>query len=391
MRIGSILIGWLVCFEWIFPLCALQVMKCRTADFSRPQTVVPGILRRKVLKVRRVYRSSFSLDAGRGSFANLTNVQRNELWKSISNSELDALELLFQSINKKTIPPGSITIDIDNNELEREAFRLFAQSVHMRKQDPFMKLAEEYALALERRDAEVANSILLQMKSAALPPHIASIISHRKRLTDMKSKVVSDKTDRVGRATKDAATATPQGQSQLYNREVMISNIADGSNITGENEVAALGGEQALWESSSSETVTDRIRVRVHAYYDAPKSDPAAGQYVFRYKVAIFNEGAEAVQVLGRVWEVQKCRGAKEEVRGPGINSAQPILSPGDVFNYESICPLRVFPPRGTRVVGSMSGAYSLCKGSMGQHHFAAQVAKFNLILPPEVAASSGS
>jgi len=42
----------------------------------------------------------------------------------------------------------------------------------------------------------------------------------------------------------------------------------------------------------------------------------------------------------------------------------------------------QVFPPRGKRILGSMSGAYTMCKGNMGQHNFTVKVAKFNLILP---------
>ncbi len=134
--------------------------------------------------------------------------------------------------------------------------------------------------------------------------------------------------------------------------------------------------------STFSDTVTEKIRVKVSSFYDSAKSDPANGKYMFYYKVAIFNEGSEAVQVVARMWEIEKCRGGKEVVRGAGIMSTQPIIPPGDVFNYESVCPLKVFPPKGKRVLGSMSGAYTMCKGNMGQHNFTAKVSKFNLILP---------
>ena len=42
----------------------------------------------------------------------------------------------------------------------------------------------------------------------------------------------------------------------------------------------------------------------------------------------------------------------------------------------------QVFPPKGKRVLGNMSGAYTMCKGNMGQHNFSVKVGKFNLIVP---------
>lgn len=85
------------------------------------------------------------------------------------------------------------------------------------------------------------------------------------------------------------------------------------------------------------------------------------------------------------MWEIEKCKGEKEVVRGAGVMSTQPIVAPGETFTYTSACPLKVFPPKGKRVLGSMSGAYTMCKGNMGQHNFTVKISKFNLILPADV------
>eukprot|EP01042_Synura_sphagnicola_P001314 gene1313-biopygen1408 len=95
--------------------------------------------------------------------------------------------------------------------------------------------------------------------------------------------------------------------------------------------------------------------------------------------------GSEPIQVVGRTWEIEKCRGEKEIVRGAGIMSTQPIIPPGDCFTYQSICPLKLYPPRGRRILGSMSGAYTMCRGNMGQHNFTVKVGKFNFILPEKI------
>jgi uncharacterized protein affecting Mg2+/Co2+ transport len=116
-------------------------------------------------------------------------------------------------------------------------------------------------------------------------------------------------------------------------------------------------------------TLAEKVRVKVSSFFDSEKSDPENGKYMFWYKVAIYNEGPEPVQIVARMWEIEKCKGDKEVVRGAGIMSTQPIIPPGDVFTYQSVCPLKVFPPKGKRLLGSMSGAYTLCKGNPGSYN----------------------
>jgi len=159
------------------------------------------------------------------------------------------------------------------------------------------------------------------------------------------------------------------------------------SKVTTESDVDTL--EEVDPGSTFSDTVTDKIRVKVNSFYDNEKSDPTNGKYMFWYKVAIYNEGSEPVQIVARMWEIEKCKGEKEVVRGSGIMSTQPIIPPGDVFTYQSVCPLKVFPPKGKRILGSMTGAYTMCKGNMGQHNFTVKVSKFNLILPDQISPSS--
>jgi uncharacterized protein affecting Mg2+/Co2+ transport len=105
---------------------------------------------------------------------------------------------------------------------------------------------------------------------------------------------------------------------------------------------------------------------------------------MFWYKVAIFNEGQEPVQVVARKWKINKCTGEKEEVDSPGIMGMQPIISPGDVFTYQSRCPLKLLPPPPPHKLelGSLSGAFTCCKGNNGQHQFVLNVSKIAFVLP---------
>jgi len=248
---------------------------------------------------------------------------RVELWKSISNLERSAVNML-----------SSAAIENDSDKYD-EAYKLFAQSAALKKSDPFLKLADSYSEALKSNNNEECEKLLAAMRLTEVPPHISSLVNKRK--DSMKSVTDND----------------------VDNYE---EDIDPGSTF--------------------SDTITEKIRVKVNSFYDAEKSDPTNGKYMFWYKVAIYNEGSEPVQIVARMWEIEKCKGEKEVVRGAGIMSTQPIIPPGDVFTYQSVCPLKVYPPKGRRVLGSMSGAYTMCKGNMGQHNFTVKVGKFNLILP---------
>lgn len=250
-------------------------------------------------------------------------VDRKELWKSISQLEKTAIDLLATSS------------DEENSKNYDEAYRLLAQSAYLKSSDPFLQLATSYSEALKSSNDAECDRLLAAMRLTDVPPHIASMIAKKQKF-----------------AAVDEST-------------IIEEDVDEGSTF--------------------SDTVTEKIRVKVNSFYDAGKSDPTNGKYMFWYKVGIYNEGSEPVQIVARMWEIEKCRGDKEVVRGAGIMSTQPIIPPGDVFTYQSVCPLKVYPPKGKRVLGNMSGAYTICKGNMGQHNFTVKVGKFNLILPENV------
>ncbi len=122
-----------------------------------------------------------------------------------------------------------------------------------------------------------------------------------------------------------------------------------------------------------SNALTDGIRVTVKSSYVAEQSSPKAGRYVFAYTVRIENEGAEPAQLRTRPWIITDGNGKVEEVRGPGVVGHQPLLKPGDHFEYTSGCVLQT--PR-----GEMKGTYQMHRpdGRM----FDADIAPFRLALP---------
>jgi ApaG protein len=88
-----------------------------------------------------------------------------------------------------------------------------------------------------------------------------------------------------------------------------------------------------------SET-TRSIRVTVKPFYLEEQSSPAEEHYVWAYHVRIENRGRETVRLRSRHWRITDNRGHIEEVRGPGVVGEQPLLRPGESFEYTSGTPL---------------------------------------------------
>jgi len=122
-----------------------------------------------------------------------------------------------------------------------------------------------------------------------------------------------------------------------------------------------------------SEALTRGVRVRVQSRYVPEQSDPQAGGWFFAYTVTISNEGEQTVQLVSRHWIITNAHGETEEVRGPGVVGAQPVLQPGESFEYTSACPL------GTPF-GTMHGTYQMVAADGGR--FDAEIAPFRLSTP---------
>ncbi|MGH8010038.1 MAG: Co2+/Mg2+ efflux protein ApaG, partial [Candidatus Binatia bacterium] len=127
---------------------------------------------------------------------------------------------------------------------------------------------------------------------------------------------------------------------------------------------------------STSEAVTQGIRVRVQAQYDPGRSRPHHNQWFFLYTVRIANESTGTVQLLSRHWIITDATGHVEEVQGPGVVGEQPVLAPGQYFDYTSGCPL-------TTPFGTMHGTYQMVT-TQGER-FDAQIAAFTLSEPHSV------
>ena len=125
--------------------------------------------------------------------------------------------------------------------------------------------------------------------------------------------------------------------------------------------------------ASTSEAVTNNVRVEVESQYAPERSQPFQNQWFFHYTVRITNEGEETVQLLSRHWIITDSTGHTEEVRGPGVVGEQPVLSPGESFQYTSGCPLQTSS-------GVMHGTYQMV--TEDGSHFDVEIAPFALHEP---------
>jgi ApaG protein len=121
-----------------------------------------------------------------------------------------------------------------------------------------------------------------------------------------------------------------------------------------------------------SET-TRAIKVTVEPFYLEDQSSPTEDHYVWAYHVRIENCGGETVQLRSRYWRITDNRGQVQEVRGPGVVGEQPVLGPGESFEYTSGTPLPT-------PSGIMVGAYHM--ETRGGESFAVRIPAFSLDSP---------
>jgi ApaG protein len=105
----------------------------------------------------------------------------------------------------------------------------------------------------------------------------------------------------------------------------------------------------------------------------ADQSDPAKSQYVFAYTIRITNIGTLPAQLISRHWIITDSEHRVQEVKGVGVVGQQPVLKPGESFEYTSGASIPT-------PVGTMRGAYQMV--AEDGHTFDAPIAAFTLSVP---------
>ena len=108
-----------------------------------------------------------------------------------------------------------------------------------------------------------------------------------------------------------------------------------------------------------SATTAD-VRVNVQALYLADQSEPERSHFVWAYRVSIENLGRRSVQLMKRTWYITDGRGLTQRVHGDGVIGEQPVLEPGESFEYTSGTPL-------STPSGFMRGQYHMVATDSGE------------------------
>jgi ApaG protein len=128
-------------------------------------------------------------------------------------------------------------------------------------------------------------------------------------------------------------------------------------------------------QPESFEETTHDIRIRVVPIYLEEHSEPDERHFVWAYNVHIETLGEKTVQLLNRYWRITDGFGRIEEVTGPGVVGEQPVLKPGERYEYTSGCPLPT-------PSGFMTGSYEM--QSVEGDRFMVSIPPFALDIPGE-------
>jgi len=115
------------------------------------------------------------------------------------------------------------------------------------------------------------------------------------------------------------------------------------------------------------------VSVSSQTQYVPEQSDEPSSRYVFAYTITIRNVGSVTAQLISRHWIITDARSQVQEVRGLGVVGAQPLLKPGESFEYTS----------GTAIatpVGTMRGSYQMV--AEDGTRFDASIPEFTLSVP---------
>jgi ApaG protein len=101
------------------------------------------------------------------------------------------------------------------------------------------------------------------------------------------------------------------------------------------------------------EVMKHDVKVQAVSFYLPEHSEPSTNRYSFGYNITITNQSKVSVQLLDRHWIITDGIGRKQEVKGVGVVGQQPVIGPGEKYEYSSFCPL-------TTPYGYMEGTYGM-------------------------------
>jgi ApaG protein len=151
------------------------------------------------------------------------------------------------------------------------------------------------------------------------------------------------------------------------------SHIHEGQNGAKVPYLTAAEGETMETAKEPYRAVTRQIEVKVTPRFLPDRSSPENGYFFWAYTITLTNHGGETVQLKTRHWRITDANGRLQEVRGDGVVGEQPVLKPGENFEYTSGVPLPT-------PSGFMTGTYGMV--SAAGEMFDIEVPAFSLDTP---------
>ena len=123
--------------------------------------------------------------------------------------------------------------------------------------------------------------------------------------------------------------------------------------------------------------VTEGVKIMVETYYQPAQSNPVNSQYLFAYRITIENLTIYPVKLVSRHWHIIDSNGTHREVEGEGVVGMQPVIGPGDTYQYTSAANLQ-------SDMGKMYGSY-LMENLFNKKKLRIAIPEFQLITPAKM------
>ena len=120
--------------------------------------------------------------------------------------------------------------------------------------------------------------------------------------------------------------------------------------------------------------ISEGVEVSVETYFQQDYSNPMQSEYMFAYRIAIENHNSFPVKLHRRHWHIFDSNGTYREVEGEGVVGVQPVLSPGEKYQYVSGCNLRT-------EMGRMHGTYQM-ENLNSKNFFDVNIPPFEMFVP---------
>jgi len=120
--------------------------------------------------------------------------------------------------------------------------------------------------------------------------------------------------------------------------------------------------------------ISEGVEVSVETFYQQDYSNPMQSEYMFAYRIAIENHNSFPVKLHRRHWRIFDSNGTYREVEGEGVVGVQPVLSPGEKYQYVSGCNLRT-------EMGRMHGTYQM-ENLNNKQFFDVNIPAFEMFVP---------